>query len=89
VERQQHPCAVTGHAIRCPCAAVRDGGKPGKRAIDELAGRTPRRVGDEADAAGVALEGPIVEKRVRSQVSCLSGSNDEREGRASRRCDVS
>jgi hypothetical protein len=42
---------------------MRDGGEAGERPVDELAGGAALRVGDEADATGVALETPIVEER--------------------------
>ena len=73
-ERQQHPRAVPGHAVRGPRASVRDGGEPGEGAIDELARRTTARVGDEADAARVAFEGSIVEERRGAQGLRLSES---------------
>jgi hypothetical protein len=67
VERQEHACAVARDAVGCPRAAVGNRGEPGERAIDELARRTPVRIGDETDAAGIAFEGPIVEERRGSQ----------------------
>jgi hypothetical protein len=53
---------------------MRDRGEAGERPVDELAGGASLRVGDEADAAGVALEGPIVEKRRSCQCLPPSGS---------------
>jgi hypothetical protein len=53
---------------------MRDGGEAGERPVDELAGCASRCVGDEADAAGIALEGPIVEKRRSCQGLPPSGS---------------
>ena len=67
VERQEHAGAVARDAVGGPGTAVRDGGEPRERAIDELARRAPTRVGDEADAAGVAFEGHAVEERRGSQ----------------------
>ena len=61
VQRQQQPGAVAAHAVGGPGAAMRDRGEPGERAIEELAGRPPVRVGDEPDPAGVAFAGRIVE----------------------------
>jgi len=63
VKREQHARAVARDAVGRPRAAMRNGGEPGERPVDELARGTPLRVRDEADAAGVALEGPVVEKR--------------------------
>jgi hypothetical protein len=52
---------------------VRDGCEPRQRTVDELARGAPAGVGDEADAAGVALELPIVEERRWCQGLRLSG----------------
>jgi hypothetical protein len=89
VQGEQDAGAVARDAVRRPGAAVRDGGEAGQRAVDELTGGTARGVGDEADAAGVALEGAIVEERRRCQGVPPFGVVDEREGRASRRISVS
>jgi hypothetical protein len=67
---------------------MRDGREPGERPVDELPGGTALRVRDEADAAGIALEGPVVEKRRRGQVSRLSGRG-RTSGGASRLVSVS
>jgi hypothetical protein len=74
VEREQHARAVARDPVRRPGAAVGDGGEAGERPVDELARGTPLRVGDEADAAGIALEGLIVEKRPCCQGLPPSGS---------------
>jgi len=74
VQRQQQPGTVARDAVGGPGAAVRNGGEPCERTVDELAGRAPAGVGDEADAAGVALERPFVEERRRCQGLRLSGS---------------
>jgi hypothetical protein len=67
VERQEQAGAVAGDAVGGPGAPVRNGGQPRERPVDELAGRTPGRVGDETDAAGVAFELPVVDERRRRQ----------------------
>jgi hypothetical protein len=46
---------------------VRDRGQPGESAVEQLPGGTPARVRDETDAAGVALEGEVVEERSGAQ----------------------
>ena len=74
VEREQDARTVARDAVGRPGAAMRDGGEAGERPVDELARRAPLRVGDEADAAGVALEGLIVEKRRSCQGLPPSGS---------------
>jgi hypothetical protein len=61
-----------------------DGGEPRERAVDELAGGATTGVGDEADAAGIALEGPIVEEGLRCQGLCLPVVGEL--SRLSRRC---
>ena len=68
-ERQEHARAVAGDAVGGPRAAVRDGGQARERAIEQLARGAAAYVGDEADAAGIAFEGAIVEKGVRAQGS--------------------
>lgn len=74
MEREQDARTVARDAVGRPGAAMRDGGEAGERPVDELARRPSLRVGDEADAAGVALEGPIVEKRRSCQGLPPSGS---------------
>jgi hypothetical protein len=61
VQRQQQARAVARDPVRRPRAAVRDGGEARERAVDELARRAPVRVGNEPDAAGVALGCRVVE----------------------------
>jgi len=73
VERQQQPGAVARDAVGGPGTAMGDGCEPRERTVDELARRAPAGVGDEADAAGVALERPFVEERRRCQRLGLSG----------------
>jgi hypothetical protein len=63
VEREQHAGAVARDAVGGPGAAVRDGRQARERTVDELARRATVRVGDEADAAGIAFEGAAVEER--------------------------
>jgi hypothetical protein len=89
VERQEHACAVARDAVGGPGAAVSDSGEPGERAVDELARRAPVRVGDEADAAGVAFEAPIVEERRGSQDLPPFRVEGRTSERASRRVSVS
>jgi len=89
VERQEHACAVARDAVGGPGTAVRDGGEPRERAIDELARRAPARVGDKADAAGVAFELPVVEERRGSQVLPPFRVEGRTSKRASRRVSVS
>jgi hypothetical protein len=61
MEREEQPRAVAGDAVRRPRAAVGDRGEPRESTIDELARRAPSRVGDEADAACVSLDGRVVQ----------------------------
>jgi hypothetical protein len=89
VQREQHPGAIAGDAVGRPGAAVRDCGQAGERPLDQLAGGATLRVRDEADAAGVALEGAIVEERRDCQGLPPSEVVGEREGRSSRRLSVS
>ena len=84
-ERQEHAGAVAGDAVGSPRAAVRHGGETRERTIEQLARRPAADVGDEADAAGVAFEGAIVDQGVRAQGSpAFRGPGTV--GRASRRC---
>src|SRR6185312_8996485 len=61
MEREEHPRAVSGDAVGGPGAAMGDGGEPRERTVDELPRRPAARVGDEADPAGVAVDGGVVE----------------------------
>ncbi len=61
-EREQDAGSVPRDAVRRPGAAVRDGAEPGERAVEDLARRAAARVGDEADAAGIALDRRVVER---------------------------
>ena len=63
LQREEQPRPVARDAVRRPRAAMRDGGQPGQRPVDELARGAPARVGDEADAAGVSLDCRVVECR--------------------------
>ena len=60
-QRQQDAGAVAGLAIGRRGAAVADAAEPREQEVDDLAGGAPGRVRDEADAAGTAVGGEIVE----------------------------
>ena len=72
-ERQQHSGAVTRDAVGGPRAAVRHSGQTRKSPVEQLPGRAPTGVGDQADATGITLEGAPVEKRLGAQGSPPSG----------------
>jgi hypothetical protein len=73
VEREQDPRAVARDAVGRPGAAVGDRREPGERAIEKLPRRAAVGVRHEADAAGVAFEGLVVEERRACQGRRLSG----------------
>jgi hypothetical protein len=54
-DRQEQPGAVTADAVRRHGAAMRHAGEPYQQAVDDGPGRPAGRVGQEADAAGIAL----------------------------------
>ncbi len=58
---EQDPRAVARPAVGGRCPAVPDAAEAFEQRIDDLARGAPPRIGDEADAAGVALGGGIVE----------------------------
>ncbi len=58
---QQNAGAVAGLAIGSSGAAMADAAEPREQEVDDLAGGRAGRVRDEADAAGTAVGGEIVE----------------------------
>ena len=74
IEREEHPRAVARDAVCRPRAAVRHRREPGERPVDELARCAPARIGDEADAAGVSLDGRVVEWLAHEGLAAFRGS---------------
>jgi hypothetical protein len=63
---------------------MRDGREPGQRAVEQLARRAPAGVRDQADTAGVALAGGVVEwrgHRVKPPFGSVVGDDRERASR--------
>ena len=61
-QRQEDARAVARQPVGGRGASVAHVPKPGEQQIDDLAGRTPRRVGDEPDPAGIALDVRVVQE---------------------------
>ena len=62
MEREEEARSVARDAVCRPRTPVRDRREPRQRPVEELARRASARVRDEADAAGVALSGRVVER---------------------------
>ena len=61
MEREEEARSIARDAVCRPRTPVRDRPESRQRPVEELARRAPARVGDEADTAGVALSGRLVE----------------------------
>ena len=61
-ERQENAGAVAGQPVGSGGATMPDVPEPGEQEVDDLAGGSPRRVGDEADPAGIALDVRVVQE---------------------------
>ena len=61
-QRQQDAGTVAGDAVGGPRTTVADGCQPRERPVEQLPRRAPARVGDEPDAARIALAGWVVQE---------------------------
>jgi hypothetical protein len=61
-DRQQHPGAVARQPVGGSRAAVTDVGEAREQEVDDGARGATRRIGDEADPAGVSFDGWVVEE---------------------------
>ena len=62
MEREEEARSVARDAVCRPRTPVRDRREPRQGPVEKLARRASARVRDEADAAGVALSGRVVER---------------------------